>query len=161
RFWAGRDRLELRAEGERLAEHLRRLAYARREFLVTTVDGVERLDDRGRGYIRHGQPDVRAGVAVAGVQPNESWRYRRAGSDVLLHVVARRSPDDFRLVESVLDISDVRATLSSTGVQSAAAANSSAEQLLRSRSALSSVYQERPVGKPDQIADFLARERAI
>jgi len=161
RFWTARDRVELRADGERLAEHLRRLAVARREFLIATEDGVQRLDDRGRVFIRHGEPDDRASFAIPGVEPNESWRYRRGGADLVLHFVARRSPNDFRLVESVLDISDVRTTLAGTGVQAAAAASGSAEQLLRSRSALAPVYQQRPVGRPEQVADYLARERAI
>jgi GWxTD domain-containing protein len=154
RFWTMRDRLELRAEGDRLAEHLRRLAVARREFLVTTDDGVERLDDRGRILVRHGEPDDRASFAIPGVSPNESWRYRRAGDDLVIHFAARQTPNDFRLIESVLDVSDVRATLSGTRAPGS-------EQLLRSRAALASLYQQLPAGRPEQIADYFVRERAL
>lgn len=154
RFWTMRDRLELRAEGDRLAEHLRRLAVARREFLVTTDDGQERLDDRGRIFVRHGEPDDRASFAIPGVSPNESWRYRRAGGDLVIHFAARQTPNYFRLIESVLDVSDVRATLSGTRAPGS-------EQLLRSRAALASLYQQLPAGRPEQIADYFVRERAL
>jgi len=154
RFWTMRDRLELRTEGDRLAEHLRRLAVARREFLVTTDDGEERLDDRGRIFVRHGEPDDRASFAIPGVSPNESWRYRRAGDDLVIHFAARQTPNDFRLIESVLDVSDVRATLSGTRAPGS-------EQLLRSRAALASLYQQLPAGRPEQIADYFVRERAL
>jgi GWxTD domain-containing protein len=162
RFWMMRDRLELRTDGERLAEHLRRMALARREFLLVAADGAERLDDRGRIYVRHGEPDDRASFSIPGVEPNESWRYRRGGADMVLHFVAKQSPNDFRLVESVLDVSDGRAVLgASTASAGGSAGGASAEQLLRSRSALSSLYQQAPMGRPEQTADYLARERAL
>jgi GWxTD domain-containing protein len=162
RFWYIRDRLELRADGERLAEHLRRMAFARREFLLVAADGTERLDDRGRIYVRHGEPDDRASFSIPGVEPNESWRYRRGGADMVLHFVAKQAPNDFRLVESVLDVSDGRSVLgASTSSPSGSAGGASAEQLLRSRSALSTLYQQAPMGRPEQTADYLARERAL
>src|SRR5689334_13927165 len=62
-FWTTRDRAELRADGERLREHYRRLFYARKNFQLTSLnrhyDIVERyrsgsrdFDDRGVIYIR-------------------------------------------------------------------------------------------------------------
>jgi GWxTD domain-containing protein len=165
RFWTRRDRLELRADGERLAEHLRRLAVARREFLLGSDDGTERFDDRGRIFIRHGEPDDRASFTTPGVEPNESWRYRRGGEDLVLHFVARQSPGDFRLVESVLDVSDLRGA---GGERASWAGGGRPEggvntaQLLRSRAALAPLYQQQlPAGRPEQTADFLARERAL
>ncbi|HEY9518426.1 MAG TPA: GWxTD domain-containing protein [Gemmatimonadales bacterium] len=162
KFWSMRDRLELRAEGERLAEHLRRLAVARREFLLTGEDGTERLDDRGRVFVRHGEPDDRASFAIPGVAPNESWRYRRAGEDLVVHFTARQTPNDYRLIESVLDVSDIRATLGGSQGQSAPAAGGvNGEQLLRSRAGLASLYEQLPAGRPEQIADYFVRERAL
>lgn len=162
RFWTQRDRLELRQEGERLAEHLRRLIVARREFVTLSDDGSERLDDRGRIYIRHGEPDDRASYARPGVEPNESWRYRRAGSDLVLHFVARQSPTDFRMVESVLDVSEVRNDLiTSSRAAEPGWSTGSAEQLLRSRAALSPMYGRVRSGAPAQVAAFLAQERAL
>ncbi len=162
RFWTQRDRLELRQEGERLAEHLRRLIVARREFVTVADDGGERLDDRGRIYIRHGEPDDRASFALPGVEPNESWRYRRGGSDLVLHFVARQAPTDFRMVESVLDLSDVRhELLASAGAPEPGWSGGSTEQLLRSRSALAPLYGRVRSTAPSQVAAYLAQERAL
>jgi GWxTD domain-containing protein len=160
RFWISRDRVELRPEGSRLAEHLRRLTVARQEFVFTGPDGVERADDRGRVFIRHGEPDERASFSVPGVDPNESWSYRRGGTDMVLHFSAR-SPGDFRLIESVLDVPDIRTSTSFGTSAAAPEPGPSGEQLLRSRSALSPLYRQRPGGGSEQVADFLARERAL
>ena len=162
KFWSMRDRLELRAEGERLAEHLRRLAVARREFLVSGNDGVERLDDRGRVFVRHGEPEDRASFAIPGVAPNESWRYRRAGDDLVVHFTARQTSSDYRLIESVLDVADVRAAVGGNREQSARSPGAvNGEQLLRSRAGLASLYEQLPAGRPEQIADYFVRERAL
>lgn len=161
RFWTLRDRVELRAEGERLAEHLRRVAVARRDFQVATADGQDRFDDRGRIFIRHGEPDERATYSQPGVEPNESWRYQRGGADMVFHFAARQAPNDFRLVESVLDVSDVRLGASGGRSESAGARAQAGEQLLRSRASLGPLYRDRGIGSPDQVADFLARERAV
>ena len=161
RFWRVRDRLELRKDGERLAEHFRRLAAARKEFRVAGGAGLgpERLDDRGRVYIRHGPPDDRAGLNIPGVEPNESWRYRRDGGDVLLHFTARRSASDFRLVESVLDVEAAGAQGDARGGLGAGV-SSSTERLVRSRAPLSPLYRESPAGDSEAFARFLARERS-
>jgi len=160
RFWGVRDRLELREDGERLGEHLRRLAAARDEFLVVGDPGPERLDDRGRIYLRHGPPAERARLQIAGVEPNESWRYRRDGGDVLLHFVARRAPRDFRLVESVLDVEAVHPGPGAGGGLGAGV-HSATERLVRSRAALAPIYREPATGDSDQHSRFLARERAV
>ena len=159
RFWQGRDRLELRRDGERLAEHLRRLVSARREFLVLDGSGVQRLDDRGRMYVRHGSPTDRASLQMPGLEPNESWRYQRDGRDLLLHFVARRAPDDFRLVESLLDVESARMRENESGGLGAGV-RSGSDRLLRSRAALSPLYRDLPAGDPEQLSRFLARERA-
>lgn len=160
RFWTTRDKVELRAEGSRLAEHLRRLAVARQEFVFTGPDGVERSDDRGRVFIRHGEPDDRASFTIPGVNPNESWRYRRGGTDMVLHFSAR-APRDFRLIESVLDVPDVRSTVSFGSPDGIPNPGPSGDLLLRSRSALAPLYRQRPTGGADQVMDYLARERAL
>jgi GWxTD domain-containing protein len=162
RFWGNRDRLELREEGDRLAEHFRRLAIARRDFLFTNTDGIEQMDDRGRVFIRHGEPDDRVSFTQAGVEPNESWHYRRGGRDIILHFAARQTPGDYRLVESVLDVSDARGYIAAgSASRSAPVTSSGSEQLIRSRAALNSIYQQLPGGRPAQVADFLAREREL
>lgn len=126
-FWQARDAADFRQSGERIREHYRRLFQARREFplhLPPRVWNFDRrrialddvpLDDRGKILVRHGPPDDRATLQQLGVEPNSSWRYRGLaagtmgeGEDLMVHFVARQDPDDFRLVESLLDIVDVR-----------------------------------------------------
>ena len=116
RFWNLRDRDELRAPGDRLVEHYRRIDVARHNYRLASVhrhyDIIERyrppvqeFDDRGVVYIRQGEPDGRATLAQPGIANNESWVYHRGGEpDLLFHFVAREGVGDYRLVESILDI---------------------------------------------------------
>jgi GWxTD domain-containing protein len=150
RFWDQRDRIELRARGERLREHYRRLFYARKNFQLATTnrhyDIVERyrsgsrdFDDRGVIYLRHGEPTQRASYAAPGLEPNESWRYNRPEGDLLFHFIAREDVQDFKLVESLFDVlgfSDA-VKLQDNG----AADNAVAEQLMLSREQLSPIYR--------------------
>lgn len=96
RFWLARDVRAGLGEWERLGEHFRRMAvatgsYARdtRGAPVGTLDEVRDafrmpvpFDDRGRIYVRHGEPDDRL-LSFAG-QAYEVWRYRRASGDLVL-----------------------------------------------------------------------------
>jgi GWxTD domain-containing protein len=161
RFWIGRDRLDLRRDGERLAEHLRRLAQARREYLVLGDDGTPRFDDRGRIYLRHGEPPERVRFVAPGVEPNESWCYRSGGKigNLVLHFVARQSPEDYRLVESLLDITDARGAMP---VRHAAEPPGRRfdPSLFRSRSPVDSLYRQVPV-RPADLTRYLATERAL
>src|SRR6185503_9622835 len=143
RFWTTRDGLEMRAEGERLREHYRRLQYARRHFALTVSrrfygdadayrDGGTDIDDRGVIYVRHGEPTERLQPFVYRLMPNESWRYARAEGDLLFHFSAGYDPSsggdlyDYRLVESVLDLRG--------------AVEAPPDQLLLSRQTLSPLY---------------------
>jgi GWxTD domain-containing protein len=144
RFWTTRDGLEMRAEGERLREHYRRLQYARRHFALTVSrrfygdadayrDGGTDIDDRGVIYVRHGEPTERLQPFVYRLMPNESWRYARAEGDLLFHFSAGYDPSagggdlyDYRLVESVLDLRG--------------AGEAPPDQLLLSRQTLSPLY---------------------
>lgn len=115
RFWTERDQTELQPEGSRLAEHYRRLYYARRNFALVSTNrhydiveryrsGSEDFDDRGIIYIRHGAPDARASYQALNVDPNESWRYSRPDGDLVFHFIAREDVQDYKLVESVFDV---------------------------------------------------------
>jgi GWxTD domain-containing protein len=164
RFWADRDRVELRAEGERLREHYRRLLYARRHFALTVSrrfyggrdayrSGSEALDDRGVIYVRHGEPATRLRPFVFGLMPNETWRYDRADGDLLFHFSAGYDDAgggdlfDYRLVESVLDLHG--------------AAGAPVDQLLLSRSTLTPLYGRMLHWGPNGAARARGRERAI
>jgi GWxTD domain-containing protein len=124
RFWENRDRQALRAAGERLREHYRRLTYAerafglevnRRHYAITWTDmyrsGSTRFDDRGIVYLRYGPPDQRAATNTTDIMPNETWRYHRADGDLLLNFAANSGGDirDYRLVPSVTSIEGVDA----------------------------------------------------
>lgn len=74
-FWARRDPDPDAPDGSRLAEHLRRVAYARTAFEDGFADGA--LSDRGRIYVLHGEPDVRETTSPYPDVPDtyEVWRY--------------------------------------------------------------------------------------
>jgi GWxTD domain-containing protein len=152
RFWTQRDRAELRADGERLREHYRRLFYARKNFQLTSnnrhYDIVERyrsgsrdFDDRGVIYIRHGEPTSRASYAAPGLEPNESWRYSRPDGDLIFHFIAREDVQDFKLVESLFDVLGFSDAVQLQGQANGAADNAMAEQLMLSREQLSPIYR--------------------
>lgn len=130
-FWHGRAALDLRADDDRLEEHFRRWAFARREFRLPPFrrrynfgtelfrSGDLELDDRGVIWLRHGEPSLRIewpvsrhrersinGQAIPPNRGNESWRYDRPEGPLVLHFVAETDPQDFRVVESpaLLDV---------------------------------------------------------
>jgi len=120
-FWLARDRLDLRSPGERLREHYRRLYYARRHFALrvnrryfTNVDLFRnldhQLDDRGVVYVRQGEPNQKISAPIFGLNGNETWVYRHATGDLVLHFGAGGlgdqggASDDYRLVSSLLDL---------------------------------------------------------
>jgi tetratricopeptide (TPR) repeat protein len=122
RFWTRRDRTDMRRDGERLAEHYRRLFFAQRHF--RRVGGKRRatvqhatgtgafedyrpvqleFDSRGEIYIRHGEPNQRVDF------PNfcsVSWHYDRADGDLNFHfaLVGGQAEQEYRLEASVLDV---------------------------------------------------------
>ncbi len=150
RFWNLRDATDLQPRGARLAEHYRRIAYARRNFFLTSLnrhyDIVERYrsgsrdyDDRGIIYIRHGAPTARATYTAADIEANESWRYARADGDLLFHFVAREDVQDFKLVESVFDLLGFAASVNSLNRDSTAL-RAEVQNLLVSREQLDPIY---------------------
>jgi GWxTD domain-containing protein len=151
RFWSERDRVELRAEGERLREHYRRLFYARKNFQLVALnrhyDIVERyrsgsrdFDDRGIIYIRHGEPTSRASYAAPGLEPNESWRYSRPDGDMIFHFMAREDVQDYKLVESLFDVLGFSNALALRGGLAGSEGDPVAQQLLLSREQLAPIY---------------------
>jgi len=151
-FWRRRDVAEARDEGERLAEHYRRWFFARHNFRLVSAhrhyDITERyrsdqaeFDDRGIVYIRHGPPDLRAmfpSDITSGLEPNESWLYRRSPPDVDLafHFVSRGDASDFKLVESLADA----VGFSSAVIASGGARDDRVQELYQSRENFGEVY---------------------
>ncbi len=138
RFWRDRETTSGRAPGSRIAEHYRRWNVAQRRYKLP--DALKRqwdfgqvyrsaqseVDDRGVIYIRHGEPDDRAGFLADGVPPNESWVYHRPAGDLVLHFVQSLSSSGWRMIEG----------LSQVGVTPCQTPG-----LLDSRSALDPAYQ--------------------
>ena len=119
-FWGKRDVADVREPGARLAEHYRRWFFAMRSFGLVSphrhYDFTEvyrstqnLLDDRGVIYMRLGPPDQSrtwagsGGAAASGLEPNESWLYRRSEGDLIFHFVSRGDVQDYKLVESLTD----------------------------------------------------------
>jgi GWxTD domain-containing protein len=169
RFWGRRDAADVRTPGERLREHYRRLFHVRRAFprfapdrLAGLTPGfaalLDEVDDRGRIYLRHGEPDVRVTLNTLGIEPNESWRYARAEGDLVLHFVARNEPDVYRLVESLLDVVEYAPAPSPQG---RALELERRDAVLLSREALSPLYSRSRRATPDSAHAFLLAERAL
>lgn len=124
REWQRQDPDGLPVVADRLRDHYRRLAFARRHYrLRHAVRGPDPLDwcgafdARGLVYVRqgppvvrtslgrHGGPDVTATLRVVGAPPNETWRYGARDEDArLYHFVVREPGGDFTLAESAMDI---------------------------------------------------------
>lgn len=167
RFWDSRDPEALNGSAERLREHYRRMDYAHRQYplippghrydsLVAFDATGSRFDDRGRVYVRHGEPDARTSLNLTGLPPNESWVYHRPGGDLLFNFAQPDSAQGYRMYESLFDIlglgtaarvtgqGNVRARLEAgTPVVTYGAAwtAQAAEELLYSRQKLSPVYR--------------------
>lgn len=126
-FWRSQDADGLPTEADRLAEHYRRLEFARQYYVrqgvqrlarydIDTLD-IAAFDARGEMLLRHGSPRVRTSIGshggpevevtlrIVGMPPNESWVYPQPdGSDLFFHFVRPAKDAEFVAVESLLDI---------------------------------------------------------
>ena len=150
-FWATRDAGELRRSGERIAEHYRRMWFARRNYRLVSTKRQYRIeeryrsynrdyDDRGLIYIRHGDPTERASVTNQSLPLNQSWRYARPEGDLLFHFVAREDVQDYKLVESVYDVLGFDVAVALRSGQATPIQRAAATDLLQSREHLSPIY---------------------
>ena len=157
-FWTSRDDMDLGTPGARLAEHYRRWFYARRNFALVTTSrhfdiaeryksGSKDFDDRGIIYVRHGEPDIRASYTGSGtqledhVEPNTSWAYIHTDGDMFFHFVAREDVQDYRLVESLLDVLGYNRALALQSGQLTLANDPMAQSLVQSRQTFAPIYQ--------------------
>lgn len=128
RFWASQDPDGLPTENDRLAEHYRRLEFARHHYVRRTVQrahpiheldtlGFAAFDARGETMLRHGSPaertaignsdgpEVQVTLRMVGMPPNESWAYRDTdGTERFYHFAILEEGGDFVPLESVLDL---------------------------------------------------------
>jgi hypothetical protein len=150
-FWEQRDVEALRPHGARLAEHYRRVGFAKEHFRILVMDRkyelnelwVNRLapfDDRGLIYIRHGEPDDTAAAVRAGACPNVSWLYRRPEGNLVFHFVARENPNDWRLVETLANVSGEAGATTRVRRSGTTRSCPVIDDLIQSRAALDPIY---------------------
>lgn len=168
-FWGRRDLADARDDGERLAEHYRRWFHVRKHFRlvsrhrhydITEVyrSGQTDFDDRGVIYLRHGEPDQRARYtcqAGAGdaCAANESWLYHREAGDLIFHFAARDDVQDFKLIESLVDVLGFQA-----GVRAAGGVVPGLAGLYQTRDRFGAVYRKVAEGV-GVVGPSLAQER--
>jgi len=85
RLWKSRDPSLATDYNKRLAEHYRRLNHAKQNFHINMINGY---DDRGRIYIKHGEPDQKVSDFVY-ERENVSWLYRKKPRDFIFHFLRR------------------------------------------------------------------------
>ncbi len=155
-FWTSRDRAELRQNGERLVEHYRRLAIAK-----STFGGLDDL--RARVLVRQGEPASRASLRHPALPTNESWWYRRAEGDFVVHFVARADSTDFELRDSLLGAlggESVWYSAAGDEPRGGRADGVEAERVLQSRAQLAPFYQAAAASRSRR-GEFWAREREL
>ena len=174
-FWGGRDAEDGRRPGERLVEQFARYQYALNNFSLvsrrraydpsfayrdTTQDEV---DDRGVIYIRHGEPDQRAQFQSPGVEPNESWLYRRRApqADMIFHFVARGDVQDYRIVETLADILGSGPAVTLTATMEDAGPLGLMGNLYSSRATFNPLYEMIARGSSANRSQLLAEERQM
>jgi GWxTD domain-containing protein len=186
KFWESRDPEALNGGPERLREHYRRIEYAHRNYPLIPpgrrYDSVRvfdptgsRFDDRGRIYVRHGEPAERSTLTLAGLPPNESWVYRRPGGDLFFNFAEPDSAQGYRMYESLMDIvglgtaakvtgqGDVRARLEAgapVATYGAAWTAQAAQELLYSRQKLNPLYGRMLAAGPKGAVALQLSERA-
>jgi GWxTD domain-containing protein len=167
-FWRERDLDDVRAPGERLHEHHRRYFHALEQYALMSRHrrysfenpfrtDQQVFDDRGVVYMRHGEPDRVATFTAPDVDPNESWLYGRRDGNLVFHFVARGDVQDYKLVESLLDVLGA-----SYGLQVQAGAvpvSGTAQELFVSRQFLDPVYQRLAMGGGVQQRSFTDERR--
>jgi GWxTD domain-containing protein len=150
-FWESRDLESLRPRGSRLAEHYRRLAFARAHYRLRTFprryetyelwrNGAVEFDDRGMIYLRHGPPDDSAAAVRYGACPNVTWVYRRPEGNLVFNFAARDDPDDWRLVETLPNVSGQNGATNRRRTQSDDNQCAPIDDLFASRADIDPVY---------------------
>ena len=157
RFWMRRDPNPTDDANEVLVEHYRRLRYARQYYRSPVGPGG--YDDRGKVYIRHGEPDNWVGFDVgdAETKPNLTWEYHTGRKErLIIHFVDR----GYGFFEQVLNLAECSMRnpiefLTSQGNDPAGADSPTADLTVDTLPI--AVYRERAILDPryDQIANMM------
>ena len=148
KFWKSRDPSPTTEYNERLVEHYRRLNYAKTFFGLKQTKGY---DDRGRIYIKHGEPDQIAKIeGNFGLRDNATWLYRRSPDDFIFHFVKKTTAYfiAFRLSDAVIgseygrafDIQQDPGNSESSTIQVAAELSEFYKELLMNRAEIAPLY---------------------
>jgi GWxTD domain-containing protein len=167
-FWDQRDRQDLREDGERVRQHYQRLHVARLNYRLALTrrrydtderyrSGSTEFDDRGIIYVRHGTPSDSAWTMGVGACYNLSWLYRRPEGDLIFHFVSRDDVDDYRLVQSLMDIADAGG-IQRIGTNSCDGGDTS--ELVRSRTSFSPLYDQLLVASSNRYAQLVNEDRS-
>jgi len=167
-FWSQRDHQDLRVEGERLREHYQRLQVARLNYRLALTkrrydtderyrSGSTEYDDRGVIYVRHGTPSDSAVSMGVGSCYNLSWLYKRPEGDLIFHFVARDDVDDYRLVQSLMDIADAGG-IQRIGTNRCDGGDTS--ELVRTRTSFSPLYDQLLVASSNRYYQLVNEDRA-
>ena len=167
-FWSQRDRQDLRVDGERVRQHYQRLQVARLNYRLALTkrrydtderyrSGSTEFDDRGVIYVRHGTPTDSAVSMGVGSCYNLSWLYDRPEGDLIFHFVARDDVDDYRLVQSLMDIADAGG-IQRIGTNSCDGGDTS--ELVRTRTSFSPLYDQLLVASSNRYYQLVNEDRA-
>jgi GWxTD domain-containing protein len=107
-FWARRDPTPDTPRNEAREDFYKKVEYANRAYRRASRDEAGWRSDRGRIYLRNGQPDdvLRQGAQGAGgriqsrAMPYEVWHYTSSGKDRFYIFVDRAATGAFTLVHS-------------------------------------------------------------
>jgi len=168
-FWTQRDRQDLRENGERLRQHYQRLLVARLNYRLALTkrrydtderyrSGSLEFDDRGVIYVRHGAPSDSAVYMGVGSCYNLSWVYRRPEGDLIFHFVARDDVNDYRLVQSLMDIADAGG-IQRIGTTTCTSNNIS--ELLNTRTSFSPLYEKMHTASDLYYAQLVDEDRVM
>ncbi len=168
-FWTQRDRQDLRENGERVRQHYQRLRVARLNYRLALTkrrydtderyrSGSLEFDDRGVIYVRHGAPSDSAVYMGVGSCYNLSWVYRRPEGDLIFHFVARDDVNDYRLVQSLMDIADAG------GIQrigNTTCTSNNLSELLNTRTSFSPIYDRMHTASDLYYSQLVNEDRAM
>ena len=132
-FWGRKDPTPTTLKNERLVEHYRRIRFVRKEYYSPLRPGY---DERGRVYIKHGEPDQK--ISLNGnwaIRDNESWLYSKNRSNSLIYNFVARN-NFYRIAYSLEEalIPDLQTEMNNGG--------RNVEELFRSRGELDPKYNE-------------------
>lgn len=132
-FWGRKDPTPTTVKNERLVEHYSRLRFVRKEYYSGLRPGY---DERGRVYIKHGEPDQKTSLSGNwAIRDNISWLYSKNRSNPLMyHFISRNN--FYRMAYSLEEalIPDIESEMNMGG--------RNVEELFRSRGEIHPKYDQ-------------------